>query len=144
MASAFCSRFDTSNTTGVAGVVPNHALVRNQKYCWPRDNSTLLWCSSHGILGAGRNSPISTAPTREVATSVIAVSRATDSLAKQAGAKVVYIEVPGGSHTDVVVPQFGPMLEFFAAQAKPRLSLDIQTVPDYDRSCESAACASCL
>jgi hypothetical protein len=26
----------------------------------------------------------------------------------------------GGSHTDVVVPQFGPMLDFFAAQAKPR------------------------
>jgi len=51
---------------------------------------------------------------------VIAVSRATDSLAKQAGAKVVYIEVPGGSHVDIVVPQFGPTLDFFAAHSKPR------------------------
>ncbi|MDP2996722.1 MAG: PHB depolymerase family esterase [Bryobacterales bacterium] len=47
-------------------------------------------------------------------------SRAMVEAAKQAGSKVVYIEVPGGSHTDVVVPQFGPMLDFFAAQAKPR------------------------
>jgi hypothetical protein len=79
-----------------------------------------LSCSSHGILGAGRNNPISTAPTPEVGTCVIAVSRATGSLANQTGAKVVYVEVPGGSHTDVVVPQFGPMLDFFAAQAKTR------------------------
>jgi len=46
--------------------------------------------------------PISIAPTREVATSLMAVTRAT------------------GSHTDIAVPQFGPMLDFFAAQSKPR------------------------
>jgi hypothetical protein len=50
----------------------------------------------------------------------MAVTRAGGSRAKQAGAKVVYVEVPAGSHTDVVVPQFGPVLDFFAAQAKPR------------------------
>jgi acetyl esterase/lipase len=33
---------------------------------------------------------------------------------KKAGAKIVYVEVPGGSHVDVAAPQFGPMLDFFA------------------------------
>ena len=51
---------------------------------------------------------------------MMAVTRAGGSRAKQAGAKVVYVQVPAGSHTDVVVPQFGPVLDFFAAQAKPR------------------------
>ena len=52
--------------------------------------------------GAGSNSPLSIAPAHEAATSWMAVTRA------------------GGTHTDIVVPQFGPMLDFFAAQAKPR------------------------
>ncbi|MBY0504201.1 MAG: prolyl oligopeptidase family serine peptidase [Bryobacteraceae bacterium] len=37
---------------------------------------------------------------------------------KKAGAKIEYIEVPGGSHTDIAVPNFGPMLEFFAKQSR--------------------------
>ena len=38
--------------------------------------------------------------------------------AKKAGIDVVYVEVPGGSHISVAAPQFGPMLDFFAKQAK--------------------------
>ena len=37
---------------------------------------------------------------------------------KKAGANIVYVEVPGGNHTNVVAPQFEPMLEFFAKQRK--------------------------
>jgi predicted esterase len=37
---------------------------------------------------------------------------------KKAGANIVFVEVPGGSHMSVVAPQFGPMLEFFAKQKK--------------------------
>jgi predicted esterase len=37
---------------------------------------------------------------------------------KKAGAQIVYVEVPGGSHTSVAAPQMGPMLDFFKAQAK--------------------------
>ena len=37
---------------------------------------------------------------------------------KKAGANIVYVEVPGGTHMSVVAPQFGPMLEFFAKQKK--------------------------
>ena len=37
---------------------------------------------------------------------------------KQAGATIVYVEVPGGSHMGVAAPQFAPMLDFFAKQAK--------------------------
>jgi len=37
---------------------------------------------------------------------------------KKAGANIVYVEVPGGSHMSVVAPQFGPMLDFFAKQKK--------------------------
>ena len=37
---------------------------------------------------------------------------------KKAGANIVYIEVPGGSHTSIAAPQFGPMLDFFARQHK--------------------------
>jgi predicted esterase len=36
----------------------------------------------------------------------------------KAGAHIVYVEVPGGTHMSVVAPQFGPMLEFFAKQKK--------------------------
>jgi predicted esterase len=37
---------------------------------------------------------------------------------KKAGMNIVYVEVPGGSHVSVAAPQFGPMLDFFAKQAK--------------------------
>jgi len=37
---------------------------------------------------------------------------------KQAGANIVYNEIPGGSHVSVAEPQFGPMLDFFAKQGK--------------------------
>lgn len=38
---------------------------------------------------------------------------------KKAGANIVYVEVPGGTHTSVAAPQIGPMFDFFAKQAKP-------------------------
>ncbi len=37
---------------------------------------------------------------------------------KKAGSTIVYVEVPGGSHTSVAAPQFGPMLDFFVKQKK--------------------------
>jgi predicted esterase len=37
---------------------------------------------------------------------------------KKAGAEIVYVEVPGGSHTSVAAPAFAPMLDFFAKQRK--------------------------
>ena len=37
---------------------------------------------------------------------------------KKAGIEIVYVEVPGGIHVSVAAPQFGPMLDFFAKQAK--------------------------
>jgi predicted esterase len=37
---------------------------------------------------------------------------------KTAGAEIVYVEVPGGSHVSVAAPQFGPMLDFFAKHAR--------------------------
>jgi predicted esterase len=37
---------------------------------------------------------------------------------KKAGANIVYVEVPGGSHTSVAAPQFGPMLDFLVRQRK--------------------------
>lgn len=37
---------------------------------------------------------------------------------KKAGANIVYVEVPGGSHVSVAQPAFAPMLEFFAKQSK--------------------------
>jgi predicted peptidase len=37
---------------------------------------------------------------------------------KAAGAEIVYVEVPGGSHVSVAVPQFAAMFDFFAKHAK--------------------------
>ena len=37
---------------------------------------------------------------------------------KKAGANIVYVEVPGGSHVSVAAPQFAPMFEFFTKQKK--------------------------
>ncbi len=45
-------------------------------------------------------------------------SRTMVAAGKKAGANIVYVEVPGGSHTSVAAPQFGPMLDFFAKQHK--------------------------
>jgi predicted esterase len=38
---------------------------------------------------------------------------------KKAGANIVYVEVPGGNHTSIAVPNIGPMFDFFAKQTKP-------------------------
>jgi hypothetical protein len=38
---------------------------------------------------------------------------------KTLGATVTYIEVPGGNHTDVVVPNLPKVFEFLAAHTKP-------------------------
>jgi hypothetical protein len=35
---------------------------------------------------------------------------------------IVYIEVPGGSHTSVAAPNFAPMLDFFARQQRSEAS----------------------
>jgi predicted esterase len=51
-------------------------------------------------------------------TVAITQSRAMVEAGKKAGANIVYVEVPGGSHTSVAAPQFGPMLDFFARQRK--------------------------
>ena len=51
-------------------------------------------------------------------TVAVTQSRAMVAAGKKAGAKIVYVEVPGGNHGSVVAPQFEPMLEFFAGQRK--------------------------
>jgi predicted esterase len=48
----------------------------------------------------------------------VAQSRSMVEAARKLGVKVTYVEVPGGTHTDIVVPQFGPMFDFFAEQAR--------------------------
>ncbi|HYL34953.1 MAG TPA: prolyl oligopeptidase family serine peptidase [Bryobacteraceae bacterium] len=37
---------------------------------------------------------------------------------RKAGANIVYVEVPGGSHVSVAEPNFAPMLDFFAKQER--------------------------
>jgi predicted esterase len=37
---------------------------------------------------------------------------------KKAGATIVYVEIPGGSHTNIAAPQFGPMFDFFGKQRR--------------------------
>lgn len=51
-------------------------------------------------------------------TVAVTQSRAMVEAGKKAGAKIVYVEVPGGNHGSVVAPQLAPMLEFFAGQRK--------------------------
>ena len=51
-------------------------------------------------------------------TVAVTQSRVMVEAAKQAGANVVYVEVKGGGHGDVVAPQLGPMLDFFARQKR--------------------------
>jgi len=48
----------------------------------------------------------------------VAMSRMMVEAGKMAKANITYVEVPGGNHVNVVVPQFKPMLEFFAKQRK--------------------------
>jgi predicted esterase len=45
---------------------------------------------------------------------------------KKAGANIVYVEVPGGSHVSVAEPNFAPMLDFFAKQER-RAGSEIKT-----------------
>ena len=47
-------------------------------------------------------------------------SRAMVAALKTAGAAVTYMEVPGGNHTDVVVPHLPAAFAFLATQKKPR------------------------
>ena len=55
---------------------------------------------------------------RSVRSVPVAASRTMVEAARKLGVKLVYVEVPGGSHSGVVVPQFGPMFDFFAEQAR--------------------------
>ena len=48
----------------------------------------------------------------------VAMSRMMVEAGKLAGASITYVEVPGGNHGSVVVPQFKPMLEFFSKQQR--------------------------
>ena len=48
----------------------------------------------------------------------VTMSRMMVEAGKVAGASITYVEVPGGNHMNVVVPQFKPMLEFFAKQQR--------------------------
>ncbi len=52
------------------------------------------------------------------ATVSVAASRAMVAEMKRLGVEVVYIEVPGGSHTDVVVPNLPRVFEFLAAHRR--------------------------
>jgi predicted esterase len=52
------------------------------------------------------------------ATVPVTQSRVMVEAGKKAGANIVYVEVPGGSHVSVAAPQFAPMLEFFVKQKK--------------------------
>jgi pimeloyl-ACP methyl ester carboxylesterase len=49
----------------------------------------------------------------------VARSRAMVEAARQAGAPVVYVELPHAGHYEAALGQFRPMLEFFAKQARP-------------------------
>ncbi len=48
----------------------------------------------------------------------VSQSRVMVEAGKKVGAKIEYVEVPGGSHVDIAVPNFAPMLDFFAKQAR--------------------------
>jgi dipeptidyl aminopeptidase/acylaminoacyl peptidase len=50
----------------------------------------------------------------------VAASRAMVEAARKLGATVMYVEVPGGGHGDVVAPEFAHMLDFFARQRRPQ------------------------
>jgi predicted esterase len=48
----------------------------------------------------------------------VAQSRTMVEAGKKAGAEIVYMEIPGGSHGSIVAPQIGPMFDFFAKQRR--------------------------
>ena len=48
----------------------------------------------------------------------VSQSRTMVEAGKNAGAEIVYVEVPGGSHVGVAAPAFAAMLDFFARQQK--------------------------
>ena len=48
----------------------------------------------------------------------VSQSRTMVAAAKKAGAAIVYVEVPGGSHISVAQPAFAPMFDFFAKQSR--------------------------
>ncbi len=48
----------------------------------------------------------------------VSQSRTMVEAGKKAGAEIVYVEVPGGSHTSVAAPAFAAMFDFFARQQK--------------------------
>ena len=48
----------------------------------------------------------------------VSQSRTMVEAGKKAGAEIVYVEVPGGSHVSVAAPAFAGMLDFFAKQQK--------------------------
>jgi len=56
------------------------------------------------------------------ATVNVSGSRSMVAALKQHGANVTYLEIPGGSHTDVVVPNLPKAFEFLAAQRKATLA----------------------
>lgn len=56
----------------------------------------------------------------------VAMSRAMVEAGKKAGAEIKYVEVLGGSHVDIAVPQFGAMFDFFAAHPKPEAGAEAQ------------------
>jgi dipeptidyl aminopeptidase/acylaminoacyl peptidase len=51
-------------------------------------------------------------------TVAVTQSRTMVEAGNKAGANIVYVEVPGGSHTSVAAPAFAGMLHFFAEQQK--------------------------
>jgi predicted esterase len=52
------------------------------------------------------------------ATVPVSQSRMMVEAGKKAGANIVYVEVPGGSHVSVAAPQFAPMFDFFLKQKR--------------------------
>ncbi len=49
----------------------------------------------------------------------VSQSRSMVEAGRKAGATIEYIEVKGGGHGNVVIPNLGPMLDFFSKQSKP-------------------------
>jgi predicted esterase len=85
-----------------------------------------VWAALGPISGGGdpagmvkiRNIPQYVVHGDDDRTVSVTQSRTMVEAGKKAGATIVYVEVPGGSHVSVAAPQFGPMLDFFAKQAK--------------------------
>jgi poly(3-hydroxybutyrate) depolymerase len=59
----------------------------------------------------------------------VSQSRAMVEAGKKAGARIVYVEVSGGGHTDVVVPSIPAMFDFFAGQKASREPFSCFTQP---------------